>query len=235
MNANTKLIRKYFKAALDEFFKEKLGESWKVGDKTPLKLDVDFIVKRLSKDLTANTLTGESNKVVQQESIAMGGFADILGSFQREIVKSNKDSFPVDPKSPESNLDETEKIEKDIFEAKLTDLMSSGGLRYNSGKLRWSLVDFEALEDMVRVLEFGSKKYSDNNWKKGLSVNQICESLLRHTFEIMSGKNNDEESRLPLAGHILCNAMFLAYMLRFKKEFDDRFIDNNKKENADTI
>lgn len=34
------------------------------------------------------------------------------------------------------------------------------GLRYNKGKLRWSLVDFKSLEPMVRVLEYGAHKYS---------------------------------------------------------------------------
>ena len=39
--------------------------------------------------------------------------------------------------------------------------------RFNAGKLQWSMVDFKSLEDMVRVLEFGAKKYSRDNWKKG--------------------------------------------------------------------
>lgn len=68
--------------------------------------------------------------------------------------------------------------------------------RFNTGKLKWSLVDFESFEDMVRVLEFGANKYSANNWKKGLSVNSVCESLLRHMFAFMRGEDNDLESLL---------------------------------------
>ena len=41
------------------------------------------------------------------------------------------------------------------------------GTRYNTGKIQWSLVDFDSLEPMVRVLEFGAKKYDAHNWKKG--------------------------------------------------------------------
>lgn len=40
------------------------------------------------------------------------------------------------------------------------------GLRCNNGKLKWTLVDYNALEPLVEVLEFGAKKYSSNNWKK---------------------------------------------------------------------
>ena len=102
------------------------------------------------------------------------------------------------------------------------------GLRYNSNKLRWSLVDFDALEDMVRVLEFGAKKYSDNNWKKGLKTSEIFESIMRHLTAYMRGEDIDIESGLSHTGHILCNAMFLAYMQKFKKECDTRYNDINK-------
>lgn len=42
------------------------------------------------------------------------------------------------------------------------------GDRFNEGKPRWSLVPQSALIPMVRVLEFGAKKYGDYNWAKGL-------------------------------------------------------------------
>lgn len=48
--------------------------------------------------------------------------------------------------------------------------------RYNDGKLKWSLVDFESLEPMVRVLEFGAKKYT-----RKLELN--CLSLLQLSTE----------------------------------------------------
>ena len=94
-------------------------------------------------------------------------------------------------------------------------------LRYNKDKLKWSLVDFSSLEDMVRVLEMGAKKYSKDNWKKGMPVSEVIESMLRHTFSLLSGEINDKESRLPHIGHIQCNAMFIAYILKNKPEFND--------------
>lgn len=104
----------------------------------------------------------------------------------------------------------------------------NGGVRYNADKLRWSLVDFDALEDMVRVLEFGAKKYADNNWKNGLKTTEICESMIRHLTAYLRGENDDPESNLPHTGHILCNAMFLAYMHKYKSDFDTRAVDTNK-------
>lgn len=101
-------------------------------------------------------------------------------------------------------------------------------IRYNADKLKWSLVDFNALEDMVRVLEFGAKKYSPDNWKNGLKTTEVFESTLRHLTAYIQGEDDDPESGLPHTGHILCNAMFLAYMHRYKKEFDTRKPDPNK-------
>lgn len=96
------------------------------------------------------------------------------------------------------------------------------GLRYNEGKLRWSLVPFSSLSSMVRVLMFGANKYADFNWQKGLPTREICESLLRHTYAFMEGEDNDPESGIEHYGHMMCNAMFLAWMMENKKEMDNR-------------
>lgn len=99
---------------------------------------------------------------------------------------------------------------------------TESAIRETEGKLRWSLVDFESLEDMVKALEFGAKKYSDDNWKKGTETKRLCESILRHTFAFLQGIDNDPETGISQAGHIMTNAMFLAYVMKHKKEFDNR-------------
>ena len=94
--------------------------------------------------------------------------------------------------------------------------------RFNEGKPRWSLVPQSALIPMVRVLEFGAKKYGDYNWAKGLSIRETCESLKRHLDAFMEGEDIDTESNLSHIGHIQCNAMFIAYMLEHRSDLDDR-------------
>lgn len=96
------------------------------------------------------------------------------------------------------------------------------GTRYNQGKLKWSLVDFESLEPLVQVLMFGAKKYAPGNWKKGLKINEIMESSLRHTFAYLNGEDKDPESGLPHLGHIMCNIMFATWMQKHRPEMDDR-------------
>ena len=38
------------------------------------------------------------------------------------------------------------------------------GLKLDFDKLRWDLLPIECVEEIVRVLTFGAKKYDDNNW-----------------------------------------------------------------------
>lgn len=115
--------------------------------------------------------------------------------------------------------DEIEKEVDDFTQALIE--RDKQALRYNQGKVQWSLVDYKSIEPMVRVLEYGCKKYAKDNWKKGMPASQIIESMLRHTYKLLEGELVDPESGIEHVGHIQCNAMFLAYVLREKPEYND--------------
>lgn len=84
-------------------------------------------------------------------------------------------------------------------------------LRYNTGKRKWGLVHYESLVPMVKVLEFGAKKYAPDNWKKGLDRQELLESAMRHLTALMDGQENDPETGISHIGHLMCNAMFYSY------------------------
>jgi hypothetical protein len=89
--------------------------------------------------------------------------------------------------------------------------------RYNDGKLKWSLVHFKSLVPMVQVLMFGAKKYSPDNWKKGLDKKELLDSAMRHLTALIDDEDDDEESKLSHAGHLMCNMMFYCYHYVIKK------------------
>jgi len=95
------------------------------------------------------------------------------------------------------------------------------GIRENKGKPKYSLLDFNSFEDAVKILEQGIEKYGRDNWKKGLKQSEIADSLMRHLFAFLSGEDNDKESGHPHTGHIICNAMFLSYMHKNRKDLAD--------------
>jgi hypothetical protein len=94
---------------------------------------------------------------------------------------------------------------------------ATSGVRFNKGKLQWGLVPWHALHPMLHVLDFGAKKYSKDQWKKGLPKREILESMMRHLAALMDGEENDPESGLPHVGHIQCNALFYSYFMQEKK------------------
>lgn len=98
-------------------------------------------------------------------------------------------------------------------------------LRYNAGKLQWGLVHFKSLEPMVRVLEYGTKKYSKDNWKKGLDKTEILESMMRHIIALFEGENTDPESGELHIGHIMANAMFWQYFNEKEKKGMEKIIE----------
>lgn len=99
-------------------------------------------------------------------------------------------------------------------------------VKFDQGKVDWSLVPFEALEGMAQVLEFGAKKYDRWNWTTGggFKWTRVLASCLRHIFAFMRGEDVDPESGLSHISHAQCNLLFLAYYIRNKDKMtkDDR-------------
>jgi len=54
------------------------------------------------------------------------------------------------------------------------------GLRFNEGKERYDLLEPFSIKELVKVFTAGSKKYSDNNWLKGMKWSKMRASLGRH-------------------------------------------------------
>lgn len=99
-------------------------------------------------------------------------------------------------------------------------------VKFDDGKADWTLVPFESLEGMVKVLEFGAKKYSGWNWTDGggFKWTRVLASCLRHLFAWSRGQDNDPESGLSHIYHAQCNLLFLAHYIGNKEKFnkDDR-------------
>lgn len=105
-------------------------------------------------------------------------------------------------------------------------LKSKEAIKFDDGKVDWSLVPFEALEGMAQVLQFGAKKYAAWNWTEGggFKWTRLLGSCLRHLFAFARGEDVDPESGISHISHAQCNLLFLAYYIRNKEKFskDDR-------------
>lgn len=87
------------------------------------------------------------------------------------------------------------------------------GLKYDSTKPDYSLLDFDFIEDSIRVLAHGAEKYSRDNWKRFTpsDLPRFCAAIMRHTAAILRGELLDPDSGLPHACHIAAEAQFIHY------------------------
>jgi len=96
------------------------------------------------------------------------------------------------------------------------------GLRYNTGKPRFDLVQPWAHEQMVNVLTKGAEKYFDRNWENGMAWSNVIASLKRHLNAIERSEDFDPETGELHAAHIACNAHFLTAYYKIYPQGDDR-------------
>lgn len=117
------------------------------------------------------------------------------------------------------------------------------GKKYDQGKLRHSLMPPGVINQILEVLEYGAKKYSEDNWKKVPNArNRYYDAAMRHLDAWVQGEVIDEESGLSHLAHCMCCLAFLMW-LDESKEFtrvallhaQDMFDTEKKKWNEVTL
>lgn len=87
---------------------------------------------------------------------------------------------------------------------------SPEGLKYDTGKPRWDLIPFGALDEMTKVLTAGSEKYSDDNWRKIANLKRrYTRAGLGHVFSWVRGERLDPETDCHHLAHALCCFAFI--------------------------
>ena len=86
-------------------------------------------------------------------------------------------------------------------------------MKFDTEKDMWELVPFEVLDDLVKVLTYGAKKYEPNNWQKlANGEERYFAALMRHLSAWRRNELVDPESGLPHLSHALCNLVFLCWL-----------------------
>lgn len=104
--------------------------------------------------------------------------------------------------------------------------------RYNKDKIEWDNFPLFLLDPLMKVAQFGAKKYDKFNFLKGGPQSQYLNSMKRHIrdYEDPRLPDYDLESEVNSLAHTAWNALVAIYMLENHPELDDRFkIENNGK------
>ncbi len=84
------------------------------------------------------------------------------------------------------------------------------GVKYDDGKLRWELLPIAPIEEVVKVLTYGAKKYDDENWRKVSNQrSRYYAAALRHIVAWWKGEKIDPESGCSHLAHAICCLVFL--------------------------
>ena len=88
------------------------------------------------------------------------------------------------------------------------------GIKFDNSKSRWELLPYREVEEVVKVLTSGAKKYTDNNWmlvvKKGKM--RYFSAALRHLVAWKLGRKVDEETKLHPLAHAIACLLFLIWI-----------------------
>jgi len=97
------------------------------------------------------------------------------------------------------------------------------GIKHDNGKLRWDLLPFDALEEVVKCYTLGASRYGDRNWENGIKYSRLVGSLLRHLNAWLKGSTyNWDDSGVMHIAQVVWNALaLLTYEVRGMKEWDD--------------
>lgn len=110
---------------------------------------------------------------------------------------------------------------------KLVDSEQEEGLKFDEGKLLFSLVPPEVIKLLTHVLTFGAKKYKPDNWKNVEPFQERYQNaMMRHENARLQGEIFDPETGILTIGHELTNLVFLAW-----KQIEEHGYTKDEKEN----
>ena len=84
------------------------------------------------------------------------------------------------------------------------------GMKIDDKKLRWDLLPWDAVEQIVEIMTYGAQKYAPNNWQK-VKANRYYAALMRHLVAEYKGEDFDIESGFLHLAHAACNILFLLW------------------------
>lgn len=96
-------------------------------------------------------------------------------------------------------------------EAELGMKFDGAGNDHHTEKPQWHLLPWEPVEEIVRVLMFGAKKYAPDNWKHVRPRIRYFDALMRHMKAWLEGEKQDPETGLSHLAHAGCCLLFLMW------------------------
>ena len=87
------------------------------------------------------------------------------------------------------------------------------GQKHDQNKPDWTLLPMYSVIQIIRVLEFGAKKYEREAWKSVPDARRrYLAAAFRHLSAVVDGEWLDPESHRPHLAHAGCCILFLLWL-----------------------
>ncbi|MDM2174705.1 DUF5664 domain-containing protein [Mycobacteroides abscessus] len=100
--------------------------------------------------------------------------------------------------------------------------ISATGAKKAGNDERYDLIPAEPLRLLARHYGVGSKKYEDNNWRKGYDWKLSFAALNRHLWQFWAGEDIDAETGTPHIIAVAWHAFALAEFMNTHPDYDSR-------------
>lgn len=89
-------------------------------------------------------------------------------------------------------------------------MLATEGRKHDTGKPDYTLLPWDAVEQIVKVLDFGARKYARDNWKHvSDGETRYLAAAFRHLAAYNRGEKVDSETGLSHMAHAGCCILFL--------------------------
>ena len=97
-------------------------------------------------------------------------------------------------------------------ELRKQEVIQTLGKKDDKDKLDWTLLPWYPLEEVVKVMQHGAKKYGRDNWLYVTdSKKRYTAAGLRHLIAYMKGEKYDPDSGYHHLAHAVCCFLFIIY------------------------
>ena len=135
-------------------------------------------------------------------------------------------SLGFDPKALQATvMAQAERVPNDpkimLTEEEQERQLKKTAVKFDNDKVDWMILPYDALEEIVKVMEFGARKYARGNFAsgEGLEYTRVLNSLMRHILAFSRGEDLDPETGISHMAHAGCNVLFLLHYIKNPEKF----------------
>jgi hypothetical protein len=115
------------------------------------------------------------------------------------------------------------------------EIMAKEGHKDDAGKTPWHLLPWDGLEEVAYVMEYGAKKYSMGNYRKGMDLFRLMRAGIGHWIDWWRGEDNDPETGRSHLAHSACCVLMAIESIKIGTATDNRYAKTRQRSYGESV